>query len=260
MLNLLITLLAFFAVVIECGVFDIKNLKNTGECRDFNRTLHRNVDRVLSSIDETPRRQRRSKRDVNDSGEFYNYRIRPDNKTDYIFEINIRVPDSINFPYESKTTPFEFFLPLFKTELVAFLEYDEIFMVTEGERCQYRCSKENKRCRVLRCWDRPSACFGDFEKCLEYDSEGECKNMANSQPKPNKQNEEYYDISSADFRRILRIGNERYFINNLGGAEFNPEAIHIWKCILEEKYRVYCFISSSLAGWNLKTLKTLSGH
>lgn len=208
-------------------------------------------------------RRVRSKRDAVEymnEGKFHSFRIRPNNQSDYIYNINIKVPEDIEFPYASTTTPFPFFLPLFKSEVVIFREYDEIFMVTELTRCRYRCSKDTNRCGVMECWDRPSACFGDFDKCQAYDGEGTCKNMANSNPRPNKKTNEFYEMTSIDFRRILRIGNQRVFVNELGGAENDEEATHFWRCVLEGKRKVYCFISSSVVGWSVQALKTLSGY
>lgn len=202
----------------------------------------------------------RSKRCITsyDTGVFYDFKI-GENDTER-FYIKIKVPKNVTFPYNEMLNPIRFFLPDFSREIVEFEQYETVFMVTQGTRCRYKCSRQTKKCEASVCWNRPSACFGILAECLNYDSDGGCRNTAKFKRRPRMINNQFYELSSIDFRMPLLIPSQTIIIDNLGDAQIVPEPIYNWKCILEGSLKVNCFSTSILAGPGLTTLKSLTGY
>lgn len=201
----------------------------------------------------------RSKRGIpKETGVFYNFKIGENNTKG--FHIKIKVPNTVTFPYNATINPIRFFLPDFSREILEFKDSRKIFVVTEGRRCRYKCSRKTKKCQTSVCWNRPSACFGDLAKCLNYDSDGGCRNTAKFKRRPTRKNKKSYELSSIDFRKPLHIPSQKLIIDSQGNANITPEPSYYWKCILEGSLKVNCFTTFILAGPSITTLKSLTGY
>lgn len=195
-----------------------------------------------------------------EEGRFYNFTIQFDTKSQH-FHLFAKVPTNYSFSEQLPYHPFPFFFTLYKTELVRFEEFPEQFLVKEGTRCNYNCSKLTKECMTLDCWDRPFACFGNFEECMKLEGDGTCIKTAkeNSSLVEELKDDDYEVLSSNFFWHFLRLSMNVIVIDKEGWGDNDVGRTFFWKCQLQDEINVFCNTSGVVSGVARLLLKGVAG-
>lgn len=202
-------------------------------------------------------------------GTFYNFSIersvfeKGETFTLEPFFLYTKVPKEVTFPYVIEFNPMPFFFPSYQTNVVGFEEFPEQFLIKEGTRCNYKCSKFTKECEAVECWDRPFVCFGDRKECLKLEGNGTCiKTTKDESSKVKESEDKDYQILTpsffADLFRLVTVYNE---IRSAGDvATYRMGRSIFWYCELKDKVNVLCSLAGSFHPvFTPKLLKTFAG-
>uniref|UniRef100_T1GEP5 Uncharacterized protein n=1 Tax=Megaselia scalaris TaxID=36166 RepID=T1GEP5_MEGSC len=250
------TLTSLIILVVNCSIFEVNPelFEKNPKCQEINETLYKYVDIILSRINETADPLERNKRSTND-GKFYNFTVQ--HGEDEYFHLYTKVPETVEFPYETEFSPFPFFMPFYAIEVTEFEEFPMKFVLVEGKRCRWKCDKITKMCEILKCWEKPSICIGDLEVCSEFDGDGVCTITSESDEikKSFKENE----YSSIDLGNKFNVGHSHLIITNTSFYHRTPTVRIFWDCSLKSELEVFCYISKMSGGPSIGCLKTLAG-
>lgn len=261
MLRLLLTCLSLGIISSNCDVFNVHPdlLEKNQQCQDFNDTLYKYVNNVLSRLNRkfpliciisvyyfedlpvVPHPIQRIKREA--GGKFYNFTVHlPQGwevESKYLY-LYTKVPDSYKFPYESGDSPLPFFLPLYSIEATTFEGFPDTFVLITGERCRWKCDNLTKQCDLLTCWRRPSVCIGQVKQCAKFDGDGTCTKISDIKEEIQSQSDEF---SSTDFGNLFKINAGTVFIDDQGYWERTPAGVRYWNCSLTSESKAYCYNS-----------------
>ncbi|KAL5278792.1 hypothetical protein ACFFRR_003424 [Megaselia abdita] len=277
MFHLCLTALALLKVLVLTQGFvfwlNPDSLENSQPCREFYEIFYKNVNEILAKINETA--EPRSKLNIDyyfdesvlkkeKEGEFYNFTIQFDNETDP-FYLYAKVPNSYKFQYLETVNPISFIFNKYSVEVIEFDGFPEKYLLKEGTRCRYNCSKLTKECITLECWKRPFVCIGDFKECHKLDGNGTCvKPQEDIIDEQVLDNDNYEVISSTNLWDILNFGAGEVIIDNEGYVQLLEYQLPFyWFCELLDEINVFCSHRKRFAfpssGYGTAFLKTLTG-
>lgn len=177
------------------------------------------------------------------------------------FHLYTKVPSTYTFPYKAHHSPIPFFFTRYIVQTLEFEEFPEQFLIKEGTRCRFNCSKLTRECEAFECWDRPFVCFGDKSECMKLEGNGTCikTEEGTNSGEEELENNDFEILSSTFFFDLLHLSVYKIVSQKYGWVHLDGGITNTWECELRDENNVFCINTGGFAGPSSQLLKTLAG-